>query len=78
MKTLEDEYDDDTSIIPFLSIASKWFIRIGIVIGVILLVYFIVKTDFMAAFLFLIGMIIAYFFGYFFMFCLDKLTTMND
>ena len=75
-----DEYDEDEeiSVLPILSFLSKWFIRIGMVIAVILLLYFIVKTDFMSAFLFVIGMIGAYFFGYLFMFCLDKLTTMND
>ena len=73
-----DDYDDDISLIPLLATISKWFIRIGIVVGIILLLYFIVKTDFMSAFLFVIGMIVAYFFGYLFMFCLDKFTTMND
>ena len=74
-----DEYEDEeVSVLPILSFLSKWFIRIGMVIAIILLLYFIVKTDFMSAFLFLIGMIGAYFFGYLFMFCLDKLTTMND
>ena len=74
----EDEEDDDVSIIPLLATISKWFIRIGIVVGVILLLYFIVKTDFMSAFLFVIGMIVAYFFGYLFMFCLDRFIVMND
>ena len=75
----EEYYDDEeVSLIPVLSTVSKWFIRIGIVIMIILLLYFIVKTDFMSAFLFVIGMIGAYFFGYLFMFCLDKFTTMND
>lgn len=75
----EEYYDEEeVSLIPVLSTLSKWFIRIGIVIGIILLLYFIVKTDFMSAFLFVIGMIGAYFFGYLFMLCLDKFTTMND
>ena len=79
---IDEEYDDyeeeEVSLLPILGVISKWFIRIGILIAVILLLYFIVKTDFMSAFLFLIGMIAAYFFGYLFMLCLDKLTTMND
>lgn len=75
-----EEYDEeeDVSILPILAVVSKWFIRIGIVVGIILLLYFIVKTDFMAAFLFVIGMIVAYFFGYLFMFCLDRFIVMND
>ncbi len=76
----EDYYEDEeeVSLIPILSTISKWFIRIGMVIAIILLLYFIVKKDFMSAFLFVIGMIAAYFFGYLFMLCLDKLTTLND
>ena len=75
----EEEYEDDeVSFMPLLSTISKWFIRIGVVIMVILLLYFIIKADFMSAFLFVIGMIGAYFFGYLFMFCLDKLTALND
>ena len=73
-----EEDDENTSILPLLGILSKWFIRIGIVIGIIVLLYFIVKGNFMSAFLFLIGLIVAYFFGYFFMFCLDKFVAMND
>lgn len=74
----EEVEESNESIIPLLSIISKWFIRIGIVIGVILLVYFITIGKFMSAFLFLLGLIVSYFFGYFFMFCLDRLTAMND
>ncbi len=79
---IDDEYEDEEekeySILPLLATISKWFIRIGIVVGIILLLYFIVKTDFMSAFLFIIGMIVAYFFGYLFMLCLDKFVVMND
>ena len=75
----EEEYEDEEiSIIPLLGVISKWFIRIGIVIGIILLLYFIIKGNFMSAFLFLIGMIVAYFFGYFFMFCLDKFVFIKE
>ena len=75
----EEELEDESlDIIGVLSTISKWFIRIGILIGAILLVYFIVVGRVFSAFLFVVGMIIAYFFGYFFMFCLDKLTAMND
>lgn len=73
-----EEQEDTTSWIPVLSIISKWFIRLGIVIGIILLIYYIVVGKVFSAFIFVIGLIVAYFFGYFFMFCLDKLTSMND
>ena len=74
----ELEETEETSWIPILSVASKWFIRIGVVIGIILLIYYIVVGKVFSAFIFVIGLIVAYFFGYFFMFCLDKLTSMND
>ena len=79
-----DEYDDikntkeNYNLVSLFSIISTWFIRIGIVIGAMLLVYFIVVGKIFSAFIFIIGLIIAYFFGHFFMFCLDKLTEMND
>ena len=44
----EDEYeefdtDDEINFYTILSFLSTWFIRIGIVIGIILLIYFLIK-----------------------------------
>ena len=77
---LDDEYYDDgketveeeSDLIHFLDIFSTWFIRIGLAIGVILLIYYIVVGNIFSALLFILGMVVAYAFGYFFMFCLDK------
>ena len=79
---LDDEYFDDDhnsssvdegfDMIHFLDIFSTWFIRIGLAIGVILLIYYIVVGNIFSALLFILGMVVAYAFGYFFMFCLDK------
>ena len=81
---LDDEYidgdDDNTSssedegsdFIHILDVFSTWFIRIGLAIGVILLIYYIVVGNIFSALLFILGMAVAYAFGYFFMYCIDK------
>jgi hypothetical protein len=75
----DEEYEEEeTGIIPILATVSKWFIRIGIVLAVIVGIYYLVKLQIVNLLLFIIGLIIAYFFGYFFMFCLDKLTSLNN
>jgi len=67
--------------IPLLGILagfSKWFIRIGIAIGVILLVMFFVTGKPGTAFLYFFGLVISFFFGYGFMFLLDFFISRND
>ena len=79
---IDDDYEEleekKTPLIMILSTISKWFIRIGIAIAVILAIYFLFKLQIANLLLFAIGLIVAYFFGYFFMFCLDKLMSLND
>ena len=79
---LEEELDENENsefnMISFLSIASVWFIRFGMVVAVILLIYFIVVGKIGTAFLYILGLVVAYFFGYGFMFCLDKFIESND
>ena len=79
---LEEEVDENESsefnMISFLSVASVWFIRFGMVVAVILLVYFIVVGKIVTALLYILGLVVAYFFGYGFMFCLDKFIESND
>ena len=75
-----DEYEDDyeeeekseNTTIWLLDLISTWFIRIGIVLAAIALIYFVVMGQFFSAFLYIIGLLVAYGFGYFFMFCLDR------
>ena len=81
---LDDSYvdgkvrdDEEFDLISFLGVCATWFIRIGLVIGAILLVYYVVVGNIFSALLFILGMVIAYFFGYFFMFCLDKIMSSN-
>ena len=79
---LEEEVDENESsefnMISFLSVASIWFIRFGMVVAVILLIYFIVVGKIGTAFLYILGLVVAYFFGYGFMFCLDKFIESNN
>ena len=79
---LEEEVDEnessDFNMISFLSVASIWFIRFGMVVAVILLVYFIVVGKIVTALLYILGLVVAYFFGYGFMFFLDKFIENNN
>ena len=77
-----DEYEDyeeenDSLFIATLATISKWFIRVGIVIAIILFIYYIVTGKVTSGLLFLLGLIVAYFFGYGFMFLLDRLVSDN-
>ncbi len=72
-----DEDEDDGAFIGVLASISKWFIRIGIVIAIVLFIYYIMVGKVSSALLFVLGLIVAYFFGYGFMFLLDKLVDSN-
>ena len=70
-----EEYEDNKSTtLSILGTIAKWFIRLGIVFAVIVGIYYLVKLQIVNLLLFIVGLIISYFFGYFFMFCLDKLS----
>lgn len=73
-----EEIEEENSVITVLSVISTWFIRIGMIIAVILFIYFIITGKILDAVLFILGLAVAYFFGYFFMFCLDKFIMVND
>lgn len=73
----EEEEEKDSSIIPLLGTIAKWFIRIGIVCAVIVGIYYLVKLQIVNLLLFMVGLVISYFFGYFVMFCIDKVASLN-
>ena len=73
----EEEEKKDSSIIPLLGTIAKWFIRIGIVCAVIVAIYYLVKLQIVNLLLFMVGLVISYFFGYFVMFCIDKVASLN-
>jgi len=69
-----EDLDDGMSKINFISILSVfsvWFIRVGIILMIFLVIMFFVTGKVLNAFLYIGGLILAFFFGYFFMFCLD-------
>jgi hypothetical protein len=78
-----EEYEDlDDGIktidyIAVLSLISKWFIRIGIFIAAVLILIFLFTFKIKTLLYYVMGLVLAFFFGYFFMFCLDKLISRN-
>ena len=76
---IDDNYEEEkeSSMINILGIIVKWFIRIGIVCAAIVFIYYLVKLQIVNLLLFIIGLIIAYFFGYFVMFCIDKVASLG-
>lgn len=74
----DDDGDEDSdAVVAVFASISTWFIRIGMVVAVILLLYFIFTGKIGSAVLYILGLIVAFFFGYFFMFLLDKFTSAN-
>ena len=69
----DQDYEDDSAFIGALAFISKWFIRIGMVIAVILFIYYIINGKLSTGLLFILGLVVAYFIGYGFMFLLDKI-----
>ena len=78
----EEDYDDNYeeieekkfnlgSALSVIALISTWFIRIGFAMGICLLIAFFVKGKVVTAFLYVAGIVVAFFFGYGFMFCLD-------
>ena len=69
---IEQEDNKKADVISTLSTVSNWFIKFGIVVAVILLVYYLFTGNIIDALLYIIGLVISFFFGYFFMYLLDK------
>ena len=65
---------DDNSIYKFLSIFIVVFKWIGVAIAIILISYFITQGNIKSLLMYILGLVIAFFFGYFFMFILNKFT----
>ena len=75
-----DDVDDDYEAARFnsiLSLISKWFSILGVVIAIILIAYFIVMGQFQNLILYILGLIVSFFFGWFFMYFLVKFTENN-
>lgn len=68
---IEERKFNPGSVLSVIALISTWFIRIGAAMGICLLIAFFVMGKIATAFLYVIGIIGAFFFGYGFMFCLD-------
>ena len=67
-------YDSDNGIYKFLSMFLVIFKWIGVAIAIILIAYFITQGNIKSLLMYIIGLVFAFFFGYFFMFILNKFT----
>ena len=66
-----EEVEEKDDYIPLLSFIATWFIRIGIVVAAILFAVFLFTGKIMTALLYIIGLVIAFLFGYAIMFLID-------
>lgn len=76
----DDQYEVSESTYDTFSLlasVSTWVIRIILVIAAILFLYFIFMGNIVTALLYALGLILAYFFGYFFVYLLDFITSNN-
>ena len=76
LDAVDDDYEDPT-FNTILSFVSKWFSIIGVIIAIILIAYFIVTGQFQNLILYILGLVAAFFFGWFFMYFLVKFTENN-
>ena len=77
IEEIENEEVMGNPIIEVLSLVSTWFIRIGMVIAIILFLYFVIHGEIFHSLLYVAFLIVAYFFGYFFMLLLDKFVSIE-
>ena len=65
---------DNKNIYKFLSIFISIFKWVGVAIAVVLISYFITQGNIKSLLIYILGLVFAFFFGYFFMFILNKFT----
>ncbi len=88
--SLEVESDDNVSeeyealdedlggdMISTFTLISTWFGRVGIIIAVVLILYFLFTAKFTTMILYVVGLVGAFFFGYLFMYLLERFTSNN-
>lgn len=79
--TSSEEYEDADSgytfdkslIVSIVSSIYKWFVRVSVVLAILLILYLLLKTKFIAAFLYIISLVCAFMFGYVVMFAVNYL-----
>ena len=74
-ETLDEDLGGD--MISTFTLISTWFGRVGIIIAVILILYFLFTAKFTTMILYIVGLVGAFFFGYIFMYLLERFTSDN-
>ena len=74
-ETLDEDLGGDMIFI--FTLISTWFGRVGIIIAILLILYFLFTAKFTTMFLYVVGLIGAFFFGYLFMYLLERFTNSN-
>ena len=74
-ETLDEDLGGDMIFI--FSLISTWFGRVGIIIAILLILYFLFTAKFTTMILYVVGLIGAFFFGYLFMYLLERFTNSN-
>ena len=67
-------YDSTSPLYKFLAMFLVVFKWLGIAIAIVLIAYFITQGRIKSLLLYILGLVIAFFFGYFFMFILNRFT----
>ena len=75
---LYDDYetsDDNDNLIDIFLFIATWFGRIGIILAIVLVLYFLFNKKITTLLFYIIGISVAYFFGYVFMYLLEKFSS---
>lgn len=74
-EALDEDLGGD--MISTFTLISTWFGRVGIIIAVVLILYFLFTAKFTTMILYVVGLVGAFFFGYLFMYLLERFTSNN-
>ncbi len=74
-ETLDEDLGGD--MISTFTLISTWFGRVGIIIAIVLILYFLFTAKFTTMILYVVGLVGAFFFGYLFMYLLERFTSNN-
>ncbi len=74
-EALDEDLGGD--MISTFTLISTWFGRVGIIIAVVLILYFLFTAKFTTMILYVVGLVGAFFFGYLFMYLLERFTSDN-
>lgn len=67
--------DDNDNLTDIFLLIATWFGRIGIILAIVLVLYFLFNKKITTLLLYIIGLLVAYIFGYIFMYLLEKFSS---